>query len=453
MRGWRPYAVFSAACLVYMAAVLQRSSLGVAAVEATQRFEVAATVLSFLSVAQILVYAALQIPVGVMIDRLGPRLPILIGAATMALGQTLVAVTSDFGLAVVGRMLVGAGDAMTFTAGIRIIAMWFEARRAPVMTQIFAQVGQVGQVLSAFPFIILLHGPGWLPAFLSAAALSLIGGLAVLVVTMTAGPPPNPFLPHRMGFTQTIAHLLEALRRPGTQIGFWTHFTLQPSLTMFTLLWGFPFLTVGVGLSPSVATTLFIGTVVLAAIVGPILGILSARFPFRRSNITLGTIGAIVACWVVVLLWPGTPPLWLLMLLLACMTVGGPGSMIGFDYARTYNPARSQGSANGVVNVGGFLASFVIMFFVGVLLDLLRDRTAVDPVAALYSLDSFRIAFLAQFPVIGLGVAMVIRLRIRMRRTLRDEEGITVAPLWIAIARTWKRRGVADTSIDADVRE
>ena len=133
MRGWRPYAIFSAACLVYMAAVLQRSSLGVAAVEATQRFEVAATVLSFLSVAQILVYAALQIPVGVMIDRLGPRLPILIGAATMALGQTLVAVTSDFGLAVVGRMLVGAGDAMTFTAGIRIIAMWFEARRAPVM--------------------------------------------------------------------------------------------------------------------------------------------------------------------------------------------------------------------------------------------------------------------------------------------------------------------------------
>lgn len=135
------------------------------------------------------------------------------------------------------------------------------------------------------------------------------------------------------------------------------------------------------------------------------------------------------------------------------MTIGGPASMIGFDYARTYNPARSQGSANGVVNVGGFLACFVIMFFVGVLLDLLRDRTAVDPVAALYSLDSFRIAFLAQFPVIGLGVAMVIRLRIRMRRTLREEEGITVAPLWVSIARSWKRRGAPGASIDGDVRE
>jgi len=453
VRGWRPYAVFAAVCLVYMAAVLQRSSLGVAAVEATARFEVAATVLSFLSVAQIIVYAVLQIPVGVMIDRLGPRTPILIGAGVMALGQTLVGVTEDFGLAVVGRMLVGAGDAMTFTAGIRIIAMWFPARRAPIMTQIFAQVGQIGQVLSAFPFIILLHGPGWLPAFVSAAALSVLGGLAVLVVTATAGTPPNPFHPHRMGFSQTLSHLLEALRRPGTQMGFWTHFTLQPSLTMFLLLWGFPYLTVAVGLSPTTATLLFVGTVVLSAIVGPILGILSARYPLRRSNITLGTIGAIVACWIAVLAWPGAPPLWLLIVLIACMTVGGPGSMIGFDYARTYNPARSQGSANGVVNVGGFLACFVIMFLVGVLLDVLRDRGAVDPVAALYSLDSFRIAFLAQFPVIGLGVAMVIRLRIRLRRTLREEEGITIAPLWLSIARAWRRRGAAGSSTGTGVRE
>lgn len=453
MTGWRPYAVFATACLAYLAAVLQRSSLGVAAVDATARFEVAATVLSMLSVAQIVVYAALQIPVGVMIDRLGPRAPILIGAGIMALGQTVVGLSDDFALAVVGRMLVGAGDAMTFTSGIRIIAMWFPARRAPIMTQVFAQTGQLGQVLSAFPFVLLLHGPGWLPAFLSAAALSVIAGLAVLVATTTAGAPPNPFHPHRMGFVQTLSHVREALRRPGTQIGFWTHFTLGPSLTMFLLLWGFPYLTVAVGLPPVVATTLFVGTVVLSAFVGPVLGILSARFPLRRSNITLTTIGAILACWVAVLAWPGPPPLWLLAVLIAAMTVGGPASMIGFDYARTYNPARSQGSANGVVNVGGFLAGFVIMLLVGVVLDLLRDPAAADPVAALYALDSFRIAFLVQFPVIGIGIVMVLRLRILLRRQLREEDGITIAPLWLVIGRSWKRRGASAASTDRGVRE
>ncbi len=453
MSGWKPVAIFSAASLVYLAAVLQRPSLGVAAVEATARYEVSATALSFLSIAQIVVYAALQIPVGVMIDRFGPRLPLLLGAATMAIGQTLVGVSSDFGLAVVGRVLVGAGDAMTFTAGIRLLAMWFSGRRAPLVTQVFAQIGQIGQILSAFPFMLLLHGPGWLPAFVSAAALSLLSGIVLLVVMLTAGTPPYPFVPHRMGLGQTLTHLIEALRRPGTQIGFWTHFTLQPSLTMFTLLWGFPYLTVAVGLSPTLATTLFIGTVAVAAIVGPVLGILSARFPFRRSNMTLAMIGAILGCWVVVLLWPGPPPLWLLIVLLVCMATGGPGSMIGFDYARTYNPARAQGSATGVVNVGGFLACFTIMFLVGVILDLLHDRSVGDSLTALYALDSFRIAFIAQFPIIGIGNVMILRLRRRMRRSLREDDGITVAPLWVVVGRAWKRRGAAGPSIQGDVRE
>ena len=449
---WKPAAVYAAVCLAYLAAVMQRSSLGVAAVEATERYEVAATVLSMLSVSQIVVYAALQIPVGVMIDRFGPRLPIVLGAATMALGQTLVAVSTEFGLAAVGRMLVGAGDAMTFSAGIRVVSMWFSANRAPVLTQVFAQVGQVGQVLSAVPFLLLLHGPGWSAAFLSAASLSVLGGLAVLVATATAGEPPNPFHPVRMGFARTLSNLIEALRRPGTQIGFWTHFTLQPSLTMFTLLWGFPYLTVAVGFSPMTATMLFVSTVLIALVVGPLLGILSARFPFRRSNISLAIVVSILACWVVVLLWPGPPPLWLVVVLITCMTIGSPGSMIGFDYARTYNPARSQGSATGIVNVGGFLACFMIMFLVGLILDLLRDRSAGASLTALYSLDSFRIAFLAQFPVIGLGIAMILRLRRRMRRSLREDEGITVAPLWIAVARAWKRRDAQRRGAAGDVQ-
>ena len=64
-------------------------------------------------------------------------------------------------------------------------------------------------------------------------------------------------------------------------------------------------------------------------------------------------------------------------------------------------------------------------------------------------------AFGVSTPVlfIGLGVAMVIRLRIRLRRTLREEEGITIAPLWLSIARAWRRRGAAGSSTGTGVRE
>ena len=145
--------------------------------------------------------------------------------------------------------------------------------------------------------------------------------------------------------------------------------------------------------------------------------------------------------WGVFLLWPGVPPLWLLIMLLVVVGIGGPGSLIGFDFARTFNPQRSLGSANGVVNVGGFLASFVTMYLIGLLLDLQDGwRVAGGEASDLYALDSFRVAFTVQYLVVGIGVVFLVRARRNTRRLLLHEEGLEVAPLWVAMARAWRSR-------------
>jgi hypothetical protein len=114
----------------------------------------------------------------------------------------------------------------------------------------------------------------------------------------------------------------------------------------------------------------------------------------------------------VVLAWPGMPPLWLILVLIVAMGVGGPGSLIGFDFARSFNPLRSLGSANGVVNVGGFLASFVMMYLIGVVLDLANHlRVAGGAASDIFALDSFRVAFAVQYLVIGVGVLFLVRAR------------------------------------------
>jgi len=165
------------------------------------------------------------------------------------------------------------------------------------------------------------------------------------------------------------------------------------------------------------------------------------RYPYRRSNIVLGIVAAMGVAWAAVLLWPGQPPVWLVVLLVVVIAVGGPGSMIGFDFARTFNPARSLGSANGVVNVGGFLASFVMMFFMGLVLDALDHASGGSGVPEqLYSLDAFRVAFLVQFVVVGTGVGFLVHARRRTRRRMHEEEGIRVAPLWVSLVRAWRRR-------------
>lgn len=446
MNSSRAWLVWGAAVFAYVVAVLQRSSLGVSGVEARHLFDVSASTLSTLAVVQLVVYAGLQIPVGVMLDRVGPKALIVTGGVLLALGQFVVAFSPPvIGVAIVGRVFVGAGDAMTFISVIRLLPSWFRGPILPQVSQWTGNVGQLGQILSAVPLSLVLHGSGWSPAFVSAASLSVV---AVVVVVLVVSESPEGRTASAGTATWRAAgrQLVESARRPGTRLGFWSHFVTQSSGTVFSLLWGVPFLVGGLGFSSAGASGMLAVLVASGVVAGPILGLLVARFPLRRSNLVLGIVSAMGLIWAVVLAWPGTPPVWLAVVLVVVIGVGGPGSIIGFDFARTFNPLRSLGVANGIVNVGGFLASFVMMFLIGVVLDQLdAARIASGRPSDIFSFESFRVAFLVQYLVVGAGVVGLIVERRRTRRGLHREEGIEVAPIWVALARRWRStRGGTD---------
>jgi MFS family permease len=436
----RSWLIFAFGSFVYLSAVLQRSSLGIAGVAATERFGGSAAVLSSLAVVQLIVYAAAQVPVGVLIDRFGPRVLMLAGTVLMVAGQLMLAFAPSITLAVLGRMLVGAGDATIFISMIRLITSWFNGRIVPQLSQWFGNIGQLGQVLSAVPLAWVLHDFGWTPAFLAATLVAFVA-FVIVVVVIRDRPSGSTDQARPQSWGGALTQLRHSFKRPGTQLGFWSHFVTQSSGTVFTLLWGFPFMVYGLGYETGMAAAMLTIPVAAAIVCGPVLGVLTARHPLRRSNIVLAIVTAMGAAWALVLLWPGGPPFWLVVLLLVVLGGGGPGSLIGFDFARTFNPQRSLGSANGVVNVGGFLASFVMMFLIGVLLDLQDGfRQAAGAASDLYALDSFRVAFSVQFLIVGIGVVMLLTARTRTRRLLSRDEGIEVAPLWVELSRMLRRR-------------
>ncbi len=275
-------------------------------------------------------------------------------------------------------------------------------------------------------------------AFLGAAGLS---GIALVVVILFVADR-NAEAEHPQQVPDALKRLRDALSRPGTQLGFWSHFSTQSSGTVFSLLWGFPLLTAGLGYTPAEASGLLTLIVATGFVAGPILGILTARFPLRRSNLVLGIIALLGVVWTAVIAWPGSPPPWLVVVLVVTLGIGGPGSLIGFDFARSFNPLRNLGSANGVVNVGGFLASFVMMYVIGVVLDLLNHlRVAGGAPSDLFAWNSFRIALCVQYVVVGIGVVFLLRARRRTRRRLHEDEGIQVAPLWVVLVRSRRKRG------------
>jgi MFS family permease len=242
--GARAWAVWAVALAAYVVAVLHRTSLGVAGLDAQQRFGIGAGALGLFAVLQLLVYAGLQVPVGMLLDRFGSLRLVVAGALVMAAGQAMMAFTDDITGAVLARILVGAGDAMTFISVLRLVPQWFPARRVPLVTQLTGIFGQLGQVLSAVPLAILLAGPGWTPAFVSAAAAGVFVGIVALVALRD-----TPQRRISSGPALTLERLGDdvsgAWRHPGTRLGLWSHFTTQFTGTVFALMWGVPFLVAG----------------------------------------------------------------------------------------------------------------------------------------------------------------------------------------------------------------
>jgi len=426
--------VWALAVATYMVAVFHRSSLGVTGLAAQERFSATAASLALLGVLQLAVYAAFQVPVGILLDRLGARRMVAAGALLMAVGQLVMAVAPSLLAALLARSLVGIGDAMTFISVLRIVIMWFAPARVSVLTQLTGMLGQVGQIAAAYPLVLLLSELGWTRSYLVAAGA---GGVVAALIwwVLPDAPAGAPALPPLPGGRQAAWHHVRAAwRTPGTRLGMWTHFVTQFSGTVFVLLWGFPFLVVGQGLSPALASALLSVMVVMGIVLAPVLGWLAARHPTRRSFVVLSIVGATAGIWTVVLLWPGRAPLPVLVALVVVLGANGPGSMLGFEHARTANPTFRLGVATGIVNAGGFLAALTTILLIGLVLDVGADGGPTS-----YRLEDFKIAFASQYFVWAVGLVLLVRTRQGMLRQLAAD-GVTIEPFHRALCRRVRAR-------------
>lgn len=414
--AWRSWLIWGVGVAAYLLAVVNRTSLSAVGVDTAERYQIDASTLSLFAVLQLAVYGGLQIPVGVWLDRFGARPLMVAGMLLMAVGQLVIAFSPNVGVAILARMLLGAGDAVIFPSVLRLAAAWFPAQRGPILSQLTGTIGQLGQLLAIMPLAALLHATSWTVAFGGIAGLVAL--FAILVWLIIRNHPPQvaadvsvntdtgaiqvitSTIDTRVGLRATWSH-------PGTRLAFWSHFTSPFSGTTFVMLWGIPFLTAGEGRTLAEAAAITSVLVVGAMIVGPLMGAASARAPLRRSRmLVLPSIGLQLALWLAIIVWPGPAPLWLLFGLALALATGGPASMVAFDHARAYNPSHRLSTATGITNMGGFISGLLAILLIGLALDL---QGAGDPSS--YSQQAFRLAFLTQLPLWLIGTAFIIRER------------------------------------------
>ncbi|MGO1316581.1 MAG: MFS transporter [Cellulomonadaceae bacterium] len=420
----RALLVWGVGLLAYVTVVAARTSLSATGVTAAERFGATAAVLSLFAVLQLAVYAAMQIPAGALLDRLGARWAIALGCVLAAGGQIGIGFADSVPAAIAARVLVGGGDAFVFISVVRLVPAWFPPRTVPVLTQVTGMTGQLGQLLSLGPLVGLVHARGWTTAFVAFGSLALAVAVVVIAVVRTGAgasrvvfedDSPDASRPEQPVATlppaPTPAGLRGTLRNPGTREAFWVHFVCPLSANAFVMLWGFPYMTRAEGLADSTALSVLSVYVLGCLVFSPLLGLATVRFARHHAELVAGLVGLQIAVWAAILLWPGSPPVWAFVVLAVTLGAGGPASLIGFDIAQRSNPLSSLGLATGVVNTGGFVSTLLVVLGVGVVLDLLGQSSPEQ-----FTDTGFAIAWLVQLPLWVLGLTMVFRSRAARRR-------------------------------------
>nr|WP_200072523.1 MFS transporter [Saccharopolyspora sp. HNM0986] len=388
--AWLVWGV-GAAC--YFVALFHRASLGVAAPDALVRFSAGPAVLALFTALQLGVYLVLQVPSGLLADRLGPRRVITGGVVALAVGSAVFAISGSIVGGIAGRVLIGIGDAFMFTNVLRLAAQWFPANRYGRIAALTGLIGGLGQVVSTVPLTSALHGLGWLTTFLGAAGLTAV--LAVVAVAVIRDRPRGLVEEDAARHERIAGTLRAVVAQRGTRNSFFAHFVLMGQFLTVTTLWGAPWLTSAQGFSGGAA-----GRLLLLCAVGFIVGSLVAGQwvagrDQRRERYTLAVSLLVAVAWALVIGWPGALPLPVLVCVLAVMGFCGGGAMLAFDGAGSANAAHRSGAASGVVNMGGFLAAVLTQLVVGWVLEAVGSPAAT----------AYRWAFVPVLVLLLLGAA------------------------------------------------
>jgi len=470
---------------VYFLAVLHRASLGVAGPQAVDRLNISATELGAFIMVQLGIYALMQIPAGMMLDRWGPRRVLLVATLVMGAAQLLFAFATNYPTALLARALLGVGDSAVFVAVLRLAAVWFPRGRYAVLTMLTGLAGMAGNLAATVPLVLALGGLGWTTTFAITGATSLVYTLLLLRPAVAAPyrqtDPADGGEPAGEGGTgpddehsseraaepeqeradepeqeraaepeqerggeshperddetakgtsspsrrRAWAQVRAAWARPETRLGFWTHQATMTPGVVVSLVWGYPYLTEALGYSNEAAASQLSWYVVANLIASLFVGPIAGRRPTWRTAMAVAISAAGAIAIAVLVLWPGGhPPAAVVTAVFAVLALGGPASQIGFHLARDYNPAARLSTATGLVNVGGFSGAMIVAISVGAVLD-------VASAGAAATLSDYRWAMAAIAVLVGVStLALLISLfgaRARVLRRMARGERVVVA--------------------------
>ncbi len=298
-----PLIGLAALAFAYLLSMFYRTAIAVIARMVAADLNLDQAQLGALSSAWFIAFAAMQIPVGVLLDRYGPRRTVsgLMGIAVV--GAIVFATATTHTSAIAGQALIGIGCSPIFMGSLHAVSHWFARERFASLSSLVLAFATVGVLLSARPFGQLAEWIGWRYAYLLIAAATLVSMLAVLFLSRG---PEGDVTDHAAAssWRSAFGGVGEVLRIRALWLILPLSFAGYASLITVRGLWGGPYLQDVFGLSIGDAGNwLFAFTLAMTA--GTLVyGGLERRWQHRKLLLQLGSWGT-AAGLAVLALWPG----------------------------------------------------------------------------------------------------------------------------------------------------
>ena len=390
--------------ILHLVTSFHRVSFNVLADSLTAEFSLTGVALGNLAAAYTYMYVLMQIPGGILVDRLGPRYIALLTGLAMAIGSILIGLAPAGSTIFLGRMLIGFGGSVVLINIFKFQASWYRQSEFATMSGFALLVSTAGALMAASPLAYTASLYGWRSPFIIFGIITVLVTLLCLLIVrdhpielygssislpgITAAD--EKAVPFNLKVLKTV---LSNRRILGP---FLINFGTYGGFIVFAGTWGVSYLVhvygIDIGQASVYMTFAYIGYMIGA----PSAGLLSARLQSLKIP-TLILVGSAVIFWLLLLTWPsGQIPLWMFYFISLLIGFGGASTVLSFPMARVVSISGHTGLITATVNLGVFLGMAVLQPLFGLLLDKGWTGLILNG-ARIYPPEAYRLGFLVAF--------------------------------------------------------
>jgi len=388
---------------IYMISQFLRNSVAVIAPNLAQELHLSASEIGVLASAFFFSFAAAQIPLGIALDRYGPKICMLVCGGIAAIGAVMFALTTSPTGLIAARILMGLGSSCYLMAPLALYARRYPPHQFASLTGIQMGLGSIGTLVATAPFAFAVAAIGWRGTFFGVAMLMVLVTVCVMLVVREDGAAPR-FEPKTESFRESLAGLMAAIRTPSVVPIFFMHLVTHASFVLVVGLWGGPYLTHIYGFDLTQRGNMLFAAAVAQVAAAFVWGPSDRLFRCYKMPVLFGAASTALTLGVVAVLGV-LPSGWLLLwfILVGALSAYTP---VMIAHGKSLFPPHLVGRGITLLNMGTMGGVFLAQVLSGFLIDLFPVTDGA------YALDAYRLVFGLQAAAM-LAACLVYLLKVR----------------------------------------